>query len=114
MNQLASNVDPQPRQKHTPSAQESIAACKSLFNGSATRCQLRKMFNELPDKSRGLVLIAGGLPASNYTREFESFDDLELQKIRIGMQYLKDLTVTFDGKVGDVRRLKHYQFSNTH
>lgn len=110
MNQLARNVHTQ----HTPPAQESIAACKSLFNGAATRCQLKKMFNELPEKSRGLVLIAGGLPARDYNREFESFDDLELQKIRAGMQYLKNLTVTFDSKVGDVRRLKHYQFSNTH
>ncbi|EKO3931986.1 hypothetical protein GAW91_002622 [Vibrio fluvialis] len=110
MNQLARNAHTQ----HTPPAQESIAACKSLFNGATTRCQLKKMFNELPEKSRGLVLIAGGLPVSDYSREFESFDDLELQKIRTGMQYLKNLTVTFDSKVGDVRRLKHYQFSNTH
>ncbi|MGL4225429.1 MAG: hypothetical protein ACRCSE_09950 [Vibrio sp.] len=95
-------------------AHESIAECKSLFSGAATRCQLKKMFNALPDKSRGLVLIAGGLPARDYSRSFESFDDIELQKIRTGMQYLKDLTVTFDNQLGDVRRLKHYQFSNTH
>lgn len=99
---------------NTPPAHESIAACKSLFNGSATRCQLLDMFNKLPDKSRGLVLSAGGLPARDYAREFESFDDLELHKIRLGMQYLKGMTVEFDSKLGDVRRLKHYQFSNTH
>ncbi|EHR1162090.1 hypothetical protein KS876_001091 [Vibrio parahaemolyticus] len=111
MSQLAIQ---QERQLQVPKASESIAACKSLFTGKATRCKLKKMFNELPDKSRGLVLIAGGLPARDYTRKFESFDDLELQKIRTGMQYLKEMIVGFDNKLGDVRRLKHYQFSSTH
>ncbi|MDC0611921.1 hypothetical protein OAP63_14410 [Vibrio sp.] len=97
-----------------PSADDSIAACKSLFNGASTRKQLKTVFNELPDKSRGLVLIAGGLPPRDYQRKFESFDDLELQKIRVGMQYLKDMVVGFDNRLGDVRRLKHYQFSSTH
>ncbi len=100
--------------QQVPNANESIAACKSLFNGSATRGKLRKMFNELPDKSRGLVLIAGGMSPKDYQREFESFNDLELQKIRSGMQYLKEMIVGFDNTLGDVRRLKHYQFSHTH
>ncbi|WP_240205668.1 hypothetical protein [Vibrio sp. CyArs1] len=100
--------------RETPCAAESIAACKSLFNGEATRRKLQKMFNNLPDKSRGLVLIAGGLPAKDYKREFESFDDLELQKVRKGMQYLKEAVVGFDKQLGDVRRLKHYHFSSTH
>ncbi|CAE6929223.1 hypothetical protein ACOMICROBIO_GDFFDHBD_02488 [Vibrio sp. B1REV9] len=102
------------QQQQTPDAAESIAACKALFNGETTRCKLKKMFNQLPDKSRGLVLIAGGLPAKDYQREFESFDDLELQKIRLGMKYLKEMVVVFDNSLGDVRRLKHYQFSRTH
>lgn len=111
MSQLAIQ---QENQRDIPSATESIVACKALFNGETTRRKLKKMFNALPDKSRGLVLIAGGLPARDYTRKFESFDDLELQKIRAGMQYLKEMIVVFDNKLGDVRRLKHYQFSGTH
>ncbi|MDW2117438.1 hypothetical protein R7R25_02300 [Vibrio sp. 2026] len=111
MSQLAIQHKQQPQ---VPNANDSIAACKALFNGEATRCKLKKMFNELPDKSRGLVLIAGGMPAKDYQREFESFDDLELQKIRSGMRYLKEMIVGFDNTLGDVRRLKHYQFSNTH
>ncbi|MDC5720588.1 hypothetical protein [Vibrio europaeus] len=111
MSQLAIQ---QQRQPQAPDANESIAACKALFNGQTVRCKLKSMFNELPDKSRGLVLIAGGLPAKDYQREFDSFDDLELQKIRNGMQYLKQMIVGFDNELGDVRRLKHYQFSNTH
>ncbi|MDN4696321.1 hypothetical protein QYZ44_21610 [Vibrio parahaemolyticus] len=111
MSQLAIQRNPQPQ---IPNANESIAACKALFNGETTRCKLKKMFDELPDKSRGLVLIAGGMPAKDYQREFESFDDLELQKIRSGMHYLKEMIVNFDNTLGDVRRLKHYQFSNTH
>jgi hypothetical protein len=111
MSQLARQQAIQPQ---APSAADSIAACKSLFNGEATRRKLKKMFNSLPDKSRGLVLIAGGLPAKDYKREFESFDDLELQKIRKGMQYLKEAVVGFDKHLGDVRRLKHYHFSSTH
>lgn len=102
------------QKQSVPSAQDSIAACKSLFNGASTRNQLKKVFNKLPDKSRGLILIAGGLPAKDYQRQFESFNDLELQKIRTGMMYLKELIVDFDNKLGDVRRLKHYQFSSTH
>lgn len=111
MSQLARQQETQPQ---APSAQESIAACKSLFSGEATRRKLKSMFNNLPDKSRGLVLIAGGLPARDYQRKFESFDDLELQKIRTGMQYLKEIVVGFDKQFGDVRQLKHYQFSSTH
>ncbi|MFA0085371.1 hypothetical protein [Vibrio sp. 10N.261.51.F12] len=100
-------------QPTAPNALESIAACKSLFNGEATRRKLKKVFNNMPDKTRGLVLIAGGLPAKDYQRRFESFNDLELQKIRTGMQCLKEIVVGFDKKLGDVRRLKHYQFSST-
>ncbi|TOM90374.1 hypothetical protein [Vibrio parahaemolyticus] len=111
MSQLAIQ---QEQLQQAPNANESIAACKALFNGSATRGKLRQMFNELPDKSRGLILIAGGMSPKDYHREFESFDDLELQKIRSGMQYLKEMIVGFDNTLGDVRRLKHYQFSNTH
>ncbi|MCG7499348.1 hypothetical protein MHO82_21005 [Vibrio sp. Of7-15] len=110
MSQLARKQEQAP----VPNALESIAACKSLFTGEATRCKLEKMFNELPDKSRGLVLIAGGLPARDYQRSFDSFDDLELHKIRRGMMYLKEMIVGFDNTLGDVRRLKHYQFSSTH
>ncbi|EAP92952.1 hypothetical protein [Vibrio splendidus] len=113
MNQLARKQEVQ-TQELSPSAAESIAACKSLFNGEVTRRKLQQMFNTLPDKSRGLVLIAGGLPAKDYQRTFESFDDLELQKIRTGMQYLKTLVSGFDKQFGDVRRLKHKQFSKTH
>lgn len=111
MSQLARQQAAQPQ---LPSAADSIAACKSLFDGEATRSKLKKMFNSLPDKGRGLVLIAGGLPPKDYQREFESFDDLELQKVRIGMQYLKETVVGFDKQLGDVRRLKHYHFSSTH
>ncbi|HCH5317018.1 TPA: hypothetical protein NKY78_002499 [Vibrio parahaemolyticus] len=111
MSQLAIQ---QEQRQQAPNANESIAACKALFNGSATRGKLRKVFNELPDKSRGLILIAGGMSPKDYQREFESFDDLELQKIRSGMQYLKEMIVGFDNTLGDVRRLKHYQFSHTH
>lgn len=110
MNQLAEK----PVLTHIPSAQESIANAKALFNGQAASCKLEKMFNELPDKSRALVLIAGGLPAKDYQREFSSFDDIELQKIRSGMSYVKQMVVDLDNELGDVRRLKHYQFSSTH
>lgn len=101
-------------QPQTPSAQESIANAKALFNGQAVRSKLEKTFNALPDRSRGLVLIAGGLPAKDYQREFSSFNDLELQKIRTGLSYVKQMVVDLDNALGDVRRLKHYQFSSTH
>ncbi len=110
MNQLAEK----PTVRQIPSAQESIANAKALFNGQAMRSKLEKTFNELPDKSRGLVLIAGGLPAKDYQREFSSFNDLELQKIRTGLSYVKQMVVDLDNALGDVRRLKHYQFSSTH
>ncbi len=86
MIQLARQQETQPQ---VPNAADSIAACKSLFNGEAARRKLKKMFNSLSDKSRGLVLIAGGLPARDYQRQFESFDDLELQKILQGDAVLK-------------------------
>lgn len=101
--------------EHQPrAAQESIAACKALFNGAKTREMLRAFYNKLAPKQRGLILIAAGLPSRDYERRFEDFDDIELEKIRQGMQFIKQMTVSFDNKLGDVRRLKHYQFSSTH
>ena len=97
-----------------PTAQESIAACKSLFNGQHTRATLKGMWNKMPPRFRGMILIAGDLKAAEHVREFDSFTDLELTKIRRGMQLIKEMSVEFDSKLGDVRRLKHYQFSNTH
>ncbi|MCX8761353.1 hypothetical protein [Vibrio parahaemolyticus] len=96
----------------TPSALESIAACKSLFDKGVKRQKLRKMYDEMSDRNRGLILIAGGMPAKDYSREFDSFDDLELQKVRSGMQLLKEMVLKFDRKVGDVRRLKHSDICN--
>ncbi len=97
-----------------PTAQESIAACKSLFNGRQTRATLKGMWSKIPPRFRGMILIAGDLKASEHVREFDSFTDLELSKIRRGMQLIKEMSVEFDSKLGDVRRLKHYHFSNTH
>ncbi len=102
------------QQRSAPNAQDSLAACKSLFNGSATRKTLQRMFDSLPNRHRGLVLIAGGLTTSDFSRSFNSFDDLELQKLRSGMKLLKEVIVEFDSKLGDVRRLKHKHFSKTH
>jgi|GEM_PF-1372092 len=113
MSQLARKTHPDAANL-APSASESLAKCKSLFTGEHTRCQIKAMYNKLAPKQRGLICIAGGLKPSEYNRDFESFDDLELQKIRTGMQFLKSMAVEFDSKLGDVRRLKHYQFSNTH
>lgn len=96
-----------------PQAAQSIAACRALFDGEATLRKLRAVFDALPDRSRGLVLIAGGLPARDYQRDFESFDELELQQVREGLRYLKQMVVRLDNALGDVRRLKHYQFSRT-
>ncbi|EJN3798993.1 hypothetical protein NPZ36_000500 [Vibrio alginolyticus] len=114
MSQLAKSIESIPIANPTPSAQESIAACKALFNGSVTRGKLEGLWNGMPPRFRGMVLIAGDLKASEHVREFNSFDDLELHKIRNGMQQIKEIATLFDRKVGDVRRLKHYQFSNTH
>ncbi|PFG55724.1 hypothetical protein ATG66_2040 [Vibrio sp. ES.051] len=114
MSQLAKNIEPRPIAKPMPSAQESITACKALFNGSATRGKLKELWNGMPPRFRGMVLVAGGLKASEHVREFDCFDDLELHKIRIGMQQIKEISTLFDRTIGDVRRLKHYQFSNTH
>ncbi|BDR17595.1 MULTISPECIES: hypothetical protein [Vibrio] len=111
MSQLAIQ---QEQQKQIPNANESIAACKALFNGSATRGKLKQLWNAMPPRFRGMVLVAGDLKASDYVREFESFNDLELQKIRSGMQQIKEIATLFDRNLGDVRRLKHYQFSSTH
>ncbi|MFA0438625.1 hypothetical protein AB4560_01630 [Vibrio sp. 10N.222.51.C12] len=108
MSQLARQQEMQPQ---VPSAADSIAACKSLFDKSAKRRKLRDMYNEMSDRSRGLILIAGGMPPKDYSREFDSFDDLELQKVRSGMQLLKEMVMKFDRKVGDVRRLKHSDIS---
>jgi hypothetical protein len=96
--------------QQTPPACDSIAACNALFSGETTRAKLRNIFDALPDKSRGLVLIAGGLSVKDYRRKFDSFDNMERQKIRAGMQYLKQMTVSFDNALGDVRRLKRAPF----
>ncbi|MCY9853144.1 hypothetical protein [Vibrio mediterranei] len=111
MNQLAHKQELQPE---VPSADESIESCRALFSGSARRAKLRKYYNSLPDKTRGLILIAGGMSPKDYQRKFEDFTDLELHKVRKGMCYLKDAIAGFDFYLGDVRRLKHYQFSSTH
>lgn len=99
-------------QPEIPCAIDSIAACKALFEKGVKRQKLRKMYDEMSDRSRGLILIAAGMPPKDYEREFESFDDLELQKIRFGMQLLKELVLKLDRKVGDVRRLKHSDICN--
>ncbi len=114
MSQLAKSIESTPIANPMPSAQESIAACKALFNGSATRGKLEELWNGMPPRFRGMVLIAGDLKASEHVREFDSFDDLELHKIRNGMQQIKEIATLFDRNVGDVRRLKHYQFSSTY
>ncbi|ANB97619.1 TPA: hypothetical protein NKU90_000411 [Vibrio parahaemolyticus] len=111
MSQLAIQ---QEQLQQAPNANESIAACKALFNGSATRSKLKELWDGMPPRFRGMVLIAGDLKASEHVREFDSFNDLELHKIRNGMQQIKEIATLFDRNVGDVRRLKHYQFSNTH
>ncbi|WP_182034159.1 hypothetical protein [Vibrio diabolicus] len=111
MSQLAIQ---QEQQKQIPNASESIAACKALFNGSATRGKLKQLWNGMPPRFRGLVLIAGDLKASEHVRDFDSFNDLELHKIRNGMQQIKEVATLFDRNLGDVRRLKHYQLSSTH
>lgn len=114
MSQLAKKQEVQPSQfkAEAPSAAESIAACKSLFDKSAKRRKLRDVYNEMSDRSRGLILIAGGMPPKDYVREFDSFDDLELQQVRSGMKELKEMVLKIDRKVGDVRRLKHSDISN--
>ncbi|EJQ6596298.1 hypothetical protein V9R58_001247 [Vibrio parahaemolyticus] len=114
MSQLANKQELQPpvHQVSTPSALESIAACKSLFDKGAKRQKIRKMYDEMSDRSRGLILIAGGMSPKDYNRSFDSFDDLELQKVRSGMQLLKEMVLKFDRKVGDVRRLKHSDICN--
>ncbi|MGF1909178.1 hypothetical protein L4C38_07045 [Vibrio kasasachensis] len=104
MSQLANKQESQPQ---VVSAHESIAACKSLFDKGVKRQKLRKMYDEMSDRNRGLILIAGGMPPKDYRREFNSFDDLELQKIRSGLLLLKEMTHLFERKLGDVRRLKH-------
>lgn len=109
MSQLANKQDLQPE---APSALESIAACKALFDKGAKRQKIRKMYDEMSDRSRGLILIAGGMSPKDYNRAFDSFDDLELQKVRSGMQFLKEMVLKFDRKVGDVRRLKHSDICN--
>ncbi|EGU39431.1 hypothetical protein [Vibrio scophthalmi] len=109
MSQLANKQELQPE---APNALESIAACKALFDKSVKRQKLRKMYDEMSDRSRGLILIAGGMPPKDYNRSFDSFNDLELQKVRMGMQLLKEMALTFDRKVGDVRRLKHSDICN--
>ncbi|MEK1962785.1 hypothetical protein WOB62_12850 [Vibrio parahaemolyticus] len=114
MSQLAKSIESTPIANPMPSAQESIAACKALFNGSATRGRLEKLWNGMPPRFRGMVLVAGNLKASEHVREFDSFDDLELQKIRNGMQQIKEIATVFDRNIGDVRRLKHSQFSITY
>lgn len=114
MSQLAQPQAMQPSSLNegAPSAADSIAACKSLFDKSAKRRKLRDMYNAMSDRSRGLILIAGGMSPKDYSREFDSFDDLELQKVRSGMLLLKEMVMTFDRKVGDVRRLKHADICN--
>ncbi|ELA7456832.1 hypothetical protein WB881_000336 [Vibrio parahaemolyticus] len=104
MSQLAKQ---QELAKEVPSALESIAACKALFAKDVKRKKMRNMYDELNERSRGLILIAGGMSPKDYEREFDSFDDLELQKIRSGMQLLKEMVMRFDRNLGDVRRLKH-------
>ncbi|MGF1764829.1 hypothetical protein [Aliivibrio kagoshimensis] len=104
MPQLAETID------STRPAPESIAACKELFTQRHKRNQLKIAFNSLPVRSRGMICIAGGLSSQDSYRSFEEFDDLELQKIRRGLQELKGIIKRFDIKVGDVNKLKPSHF----
>ncbi|RSD31964.1 hypothetical protein [Vibrio pectenicida] len=110
MNQLAHKQEQQ--QEEAPSALDSIDACKALFDKGAKRQRVCKMYDEMSDRNRGLILIAGGMSPKDYKREFDSFDDLELQKVRSGMQLMKEMVLKFDRRVGDVRRLKHSDICN--
>ena len=94
-----------------PSATQSIEACKALFSKGHKRDLIKMAFNSLTVRGRGMICIAGGLPASDCHRNFEEFNELELQKIHRGLQELKGITKRFDSKVGDVNKLKpsHFQ-----
>lgn len=97
-----------------PSAMESIAACKALFDESNTRKKMRKLWGALPPRFRGMVCIAADMKASEFSREFDSFSDGELERICHGMQQLKEMVLMFDRKVGDVRHIKQYQITQSH
>lgn len=106
MSQLARQKEIQ-----TPTAQESIAAAKSLFTNGGKRKQLKIVFNSFDKQGRGLICIAGGLSPKDCFRSFEDFDDLELQKVRRGMQVLQGITKRVYSKVGDVNKLKPSHFT---
>ncbi|MDD9154977.1 hypothetical protein PVK64_02060 [Aliivibrio sp. S4TY2] len=96
---------------HTPSAMESIAAAKALFTKDHKRKQLKIVFNSFDKQGRGLICIAGGLSSHDCFRNFEDFNDIELQKIRRGMQVLQGITKRIYTKVGDVNKLKPSHFT---
>lgn len=97
-----------------PNALESIAACKALFDSSNTHKKMRQLWGALPPRFRGMICIAGDMKASEFSREFDSFTNDELNKIRQGMQQLKELVIMFDRKIGDVRHIKQYQLTRSH
>lgn len=61
---------------------------------------LTKVFGELLDKASNLVLIVGALYVKDHQHTFESFNDSDVQKIRSGMQYLKDLIFGINNDCG--------------
>ncbi|WP_375751564.1 hypothetical protein [Vibrio sp. HN007] len=115
MGQLAEKLNTKP-QETAPSAEASIQACKALFGPKAIRKKIKNCYDKLTDKERGMILIAGGLmPAREHNgRSFDDFTDIELEQIRQGMNFLKEMNMKIERRVGDVRKLKHSQFSNTH
>lgn len=106
MSQLARTQEINP-----PTAQESIAAAKALFTKGYKRKQLKIVYNSFDKQDRGLICIAGGLSPHDCFRNFEDFNDLELQKVRRGMQVLQGITKRVNSKVGDVNKLRPSHFT---
>ena len=92
-----------------PPASESISAAKALFTFEHKRKQVKRIFNSLNIRQRVMICIAGGLSPQDGYRHFDEFDELELQKLRKGLQELKGITTRFE-IMGDIKRLTPSHF----
>jgi len=95
----ADNIDLRP-------ASDSIAAVRALFTAKHCRNQVKLAYESLSDRQRGMVCIAGGLPPHDFSRHFDSFDDLERQRVRRGLQELNAINRRFENSIGNLKNLK--------
>ncbi|EOB4245203.1 hypothetical protein ACIL2N_000967 [Vibrio metschnikovii] len=87
------------------SAEESIAKAHALFDRSYKRQKIRRTYNGLTVKQRGMCCIAGGLSPECAQHSFDELNDIQRQKVRKGLELMNTVTKRFEGRVGNVSQL---------